>query len=231
MKLWKEKSSGPIHAFQLGYSLGGLLSPKLAEPFIDERFSGGYQTSNQSSNWCNESEVSLIQHSADLNTSSTNLSSPLPSTPLYPAKFVTAYWIIAALSMLTGISFLVYYIYDNIKGMGIDVDDCKMKDDNNPTSYRDGFRLRSCSPKHPKLAIGIILLFSLQYGVSVPLIRATSKFLFSYARDFLCMTVTDSSTLNSAFFIAVTIARLSAFLISPFLHVKYMLQVSLSFQA
>lgn len=230
MRLWKENSSGPVHALELGYSLGGLLCPKLAEPFLDERFSRGYHISHQENSQCNSSEASLMQDSFNSSSISeyTHLSK---STPMYPARFVAAYWIIAALSFLTGASILVCHIYDKLNGIRIDVDDGNINDiSSSTTTWRERFRLRSCSSQHPRLALGIITLLSLQFGMSLPFLRATSKFLFSYARGFLCMSVRDSSTLNSVYFIAVAIARLCAFLMSPLLHVKYMLQVSYSFR-
>lgn len=207
----------------MGYGLGSVIVPQLVAPFLDPRFSGGaVQTGYNSTCANNDSE----------HISSTTISYVLANTtdnetgPKYPADFVTAYWILAGVSLTMSCVFLLYYIHGRVTGVRLDEYSQQKKNDNELPSFKESLSLRSCSPLHPHYGAMLIACLFFYYIISVPLIRAFSKFIFSYARDGPCLSISASTSLESAYFAAVTIGRLCAFLASSLLHMKIILQVN-----
>lgn len=207
--IWKKKAAGPLHAIHMGYSLGSVFIPQLVTPFLDPRYSGG---------------TIATKYNSSCQDHPTN-SSPI-APPLYPPRFVTVYWMLSGITLLMSLIFLIYFIHGRLTGINItSMRDMEPETTGQRASLKEGLSFKSCSPSHPRYAGVIVILLMLYYVISVPLIRAFSKFVFSYARDGPCLTVGESTALESVYFAAVTVGRFSAFIISSFIHMKYVLQV------
>ncbi|XP_067934027.1 sodium-dependent glucose transporter 1-like isoform X2 [Watersipora subatra] len=217
--LWREKSAGPLYALHMGYGIGSIIAPQLVAPFLDARFSGGVIETGFNSS-C---RVAPTTPSISNNVTTTAFQESI--TPKYPANFVNAYWILSAISFSIALVFFVYFVHTQITGIRIGNDEKEKLIKTADHTFKKFFSARSCSPNHPTYAALIILLLFFYYVVSVPLGRAFSKFIFSYARDGPCLSVEASTSLESAYFAALTVGRLCAFLTSSVMHIKYILQV------
>lgn len=223
MKTWKEKAAGPLHALHMGYGIGSIVVPQLAAPFLDPRFSGGaVQTGYNNTCPKNDSESGS---SLTINLFSANSTTTVQPTPKYPAEFVKAYWILAGVSLSMSCVFLAYYIHGRVTGIRLDDYAQRKQNANEKPSFREAISFRSCSPLQPRYSAMLIACLFFHYLISVPMIRAFSKFIFSYARDGPCLSVEESTSLESAYFAAVTIGRLVTFLSSYVLHMKIIVQV------
>lgn len=229
LQTWKEKSAGPLHALHMGYSIGSIAVPQLVAPFLDSRLSGGViETGYNSSCNTNHSQITTTTQTAEPKFHSYDYdyaTSYEPITPKYPANFVTAYWTLSGLSLTISLIFTMYHIHGQRTGIKITKSSCSTKIAEKQ-SFRQTISPRSCSPTRPSYAVLIIALLLFYYIISVPLIRAFTKFIFSYGRDGPCFTVTEATGLESAYFAAVTVGRLCAFLSSTVIHMKYILQVN-----
>lgn len=230
--MFKDKAAGPLYALHTGYGLGSLVVPQLVRPFLDPRFSGGaihtgYKSTcrNNTHNTHNTTTTAqplLFNFESNLNTTATSM-----PTPRYPAKFTTAYWLLSGLSMSIAALFLSYHVHGRVSGVRIDT-----KCDSSTTgptrqTLKQSLSPKTCSPTKPPYAVSIIACLFFYYVLSVPQIRAFSKFVFSYARDGPCLSVIESTSLESVYFATVTVGRLAAFLSSTVLHMKVILQVSI----
>lgn len=211
LKIWKEKSAGPLHALHMGYGIGSIVAPQIVTPFLDQRFSGG---------------IVQTGYNSTCRLNDTHTSQPSHITPEYPANFVTTYWILSGISISAALIFVLYHLYGVV--CNVRIDEPKSSSEARETTFKESISPTNCSPTHPIYATLIMVSLFAYYVISVPLIRAFSKFIFSYARDGPCLSVTKSTALESAYFIAVTIGRLTAFLSSSVVHMKYLLQVTLS---
>lgn len=225
LRTWREKAAGPIHALHTGYGIGSLVIPQLLAPFLDPRFSGGTLVTGYNSS-CRENTTTDNKSSGlALDSDIDKIGSYLP-TPLYPARFVTVYWILAGFSLTIVSIFLTYHVHGRVTGIRID----SLSGINGKQPHKtckQSMALSSCSPTHPRYAAGIIFTLFFYYVVGLPLVRAFSKFVFSYARDAPCFSVQDSASLETTYFAAITAGRFAAFVLSSFIHMKYILQVIL----
>lgn len=207
----------------MGYGIGSMIAPQLVAPFLNPRLSAGaIPTAYQST--CREDNSShniISSTTSSVSTSATHDQ----SSPTYPAKFVTAYWIISGLSMSLACLFVGYHIHSRVTSISIDGNSQIRKGQQDKKNFKESISLKTCSATHPRYAGLIIVCLFAYYVVSVPLFRTFSKFIFSYARDGPCLTIQAATTLESAYFAAVTVGRLCAFLCSYVIHMKYILQV------
>lgn len=104
----------------------------------------------------------------------------------------------------------------------------KGKDSTSIQQLKESLSPSTCSPTKPTLALLIIIAVFLYAVVSVPVVRIFPKMIFSYARDQSCMTVDHATTLQSTYFIMLAVGRMLAFILSPFIHSKYIMQVPLT---
>ena len=213
LTIWRENSAGPIHALHTGYSLGSIIVPQLVTPFLDSRFSGGVVETGYNST-CRLNVTAPSDNRTGDTTSQ-------PTSPDYPAKFVTAYWILSGFSLSIVVVFVVYHIHKLVCHRGIENKQIMKK----KNTFRESLSPRSCSPSHPTYAVMIVTLLFFYYLIAVPLMRAFTKFMFSYARDGPCLSVSEATSLESTFFAASAVGRFSAFLVSTKVHMKYILQV------
>ena len=207
----------------MGYGIGSIAVPQLAAPFLDPRFSGGaVQTGFNSTCRANDSDSHSTTTVSYL-IANTTTGQPVPK---YPAEFVKAYWILAGVSLTMCCVFVAYYIHGRVTGIRLDDYTKRKLLENGKPSFKETVSLKSCSPLHPHYGAMLIACLFFYYVISVPLIRAFSKFIFSYARDGPCLTVAESTSLESVYFAAVTIGRLWAFLSSSLIHMKFILEVN-----
>ena len=222
LRTWKEKAAGPLHALHMGYGIGSIAVPQLAAPFLDPRFSGGaVQTGFNSTCRANDSDSHSTTTVSYL-IANTTTGQPVPK---YPAEFVKAYWILAGVSLTMCCVFVAYYIHGRVTGIRLDDHALRKEGGHKGPSFKEAISFRSCSPLHPRYGALLIICLFFHYLISVPMIRAFSKFIFSYARDGPCLSVAESTALESAYFAAVTVGRLVTFLTSFVLHMKYIVQV------
>lgn len=215
MLTWKENSAGPLHVVYSGYGIGGLIAQLATPTFLNSQLSGGViPTDYNSSCRVNQSSPSI----------SINQSSTQQLVSEYPANFVNAYWILASIAIFTSLTFLCYHIHGRITNIRIDQQ--RNKNYTKVLSIKESLSPRSCSPSKPTYAVLIVISMFFFYGISLPLNRGFTKFIFSYARDAPCLSVTEATTLTSFFFIGLCVGRVGGFLLSTLIHMKYLLQVS-----
>ena len=200
----------------IGYGIGSTLSPQIVRKFLDSRFSGGVIKTGYLS--------ACQSNQTDSFANSRNLSAEVPIHK-YPADFVVAYWLLAAVCFLLAATFMFYHIHGYITHIRVDKQHGLTPNSDKLECFKS-LSPKTCSPAHPTYAGILVALCFIYYSLSLPLMRAFSKFIFSYARDGPCLSVDDATGLESAYFAAVTAGSLSAVLISPAIHMKYILQVS-----
>ena len=186
--------------------------------FLDPQYSGGVIKTGYVSA-CRPNQTDLLK----VTSNSRNQTAEV-LIHKYPADFVTAYWILAVVSFLLAATFAFYHIHGRITNIRID----KQRDltaNGKKPQLLESLSPKTCSPAHPTYAGIIVALCFIYYGISLPLMRAFTKFVFSYARDGPCLSVDEATGLESAYFAAVTAGRVSAVLISSTIHMKYILQV------
>ena len=195
-----------------------MLSPQLATRFLDPRYSGVLKTEYASACQPNQTDIIKVVSDSKNQTAAVFIHK-------YPADFVIAYWILAVASFLLAATFACYHIHGRITNIRID----KQRDltaNGNKPELLESLSPKTCSPSRPVYAGIIVVLCFIYYGIAYPLMRAFTKFVFSYARDGPCLSVDEATGLESAYFAAVTAGRISAVLISSTIHMKYILQVN-----
>ena len=219
-KTWREKATVPFHTLNVGYGVGSIIIPFIVKPYLDPRFSGNSQSVN-GINHCNEGVFST--------TASTTQNLKLK----YPADFVTAYWILAPFGVLVAFGFIGHLIYAwkqkiiliRPARQPVDGDATGSSTEKVITRLKRSIELHNCSPKRPTVGLLIIIMVAFYTAACTPIARVFSKFIFSYARDGACMTLKESITLQSAYFVAVTGGKLFGCIFSAFLSVGIMMQV------
>lgn len=147
--------------------------------------------------------------------------------PNYPADFVNALWIFAAISQCVTLTFIAFYIHKRKNSIQYKPD-TKAQQENQTLlkSLTSTVSPKTCSPTKPALAVLMMVAIFLYYGIQTPIFRIFPKMVFSYARDEACFSVDKSTTLQSTYFILMAAGRLTSMGLSPFLHSKYIMQVS-----
>lgn len=213
---FKDKSAAACNVIQLGYSLGGIISPAVVAPFIDPKFSGIHFKLDGTI----ERTDSQLENSTETNRSRAEELDSLKVE--YPAKFVQAYWILTISGLTVIMMGLCFYIH------GRTTKGAKLTDHfegEAAKSIKQQFSFKSCSPKKPVLAALILLMFFIHIGCMYPLGRVYSKIIFSYDRDGPGLSVAKSSLMTSTFWIS-SVSGILIFLIpASCVHVKYLIQV------
>lgn len=241
MKSWKGSSAGPLHVLLIGYSIGSIVVSPLLSPLIGGRPSDGlvrtrYNSSCPSQNHlgaepplapnnytAHDLMLSSVNrsHITDGVSFSSNTTSESFTTDTYTTGYVTAYWVLAGLSLILAAIFVMYYIYGKVTGVRI-VQSKMIKE----LTFIQSCLPQSCSPLQPAYAGVIVAALLFYHAISVPVVRTFPKFIFSYARDGPCMDVTQSITLQTAYLASSTIGRIAVVLISCAVHMSFILQVS-----
>lgn len=221
LKLWNQRSTAPLVAIHMGSSVSYIVTPKVTGFFVDSRFSS--PNSLQASAPISNSNCKLI---AELNITSPASNSTLYLEPKYPASFVYAFWIFAAINILVAAMFLLYSIHKQRNGLQY------LNDGNSngrgAMTLTSSMHPKTCSPSKPVLAILVIMAVFWFYGAFIPMFRIFPKMIFSYARTEACMSVEMSTTFQSTYFILMLVGRTVAFLLSSAVHPKYIMQVCLA---
>lgn len=123
---FKEDSAAACHIVQLGYMTGGIVGPAVVEPFIDERLSGIYLQF-----------IGGLQPISNITIDD--------ALHYYPARFVTAYWILSFVGVLTVLLLLAFHFHG--KRTNIDLTD--YLENKEKLSVRKQLSLSTCSPSHP----------------------------------------------------------------------------------
>lgn len=212
IRIWSEKAAAPIHIMMTGYGIGSLLAPVIAAPFLDPKFSGKLTTRRFNSTF-------------RMNDSVTEDDTEPLSSMLYPARFTFAYWIVSGLGLTVSAAFILFYIYNRKTGISPHTSD-EQNDCSSNKSWTDFLSIKACSSRHPVYGGVIVIVLFFYYANSIPLLRAFSKFLYSYARDGPGLTIHHASLLNSLFFISAMTSGLVVGVVSHYIHMKYILQVN-----
>lgn len=226
VNIWKGQASTPLFMTHMGFGLGSFIVPLLSAPFVDAKFSDGEIQSGYHSKCKHDTNnlnnlTSEILHPEPYTTANQTIHVLETPVPQYPARFVAVYWIISGFSIVIALIFASFHIHGKVTDVRVP----KGSTSNSQQAFRDQISPKSCSPTHPRLALLIIGALVIYFLLAVPSLRPFGKLIFSYARDGPCMSVSQATKLNSAFFISLTVGRFAAFLASMVLHIKYILQV------
>lgn len=208
--IFRDKSAAAITVLQLGYQCGSLISPLLAQPFLDGQFSGRHVTLG-SSDTSPETDNSSLS-SIDMNI-----------TPYYPARFVYAFWIISVLGVFIVIASLALHVHSRITETRIE----HYVQATSKQTFRDSLSLRNCSQKHPHYALALLVLLFFLIACVFSIRRIFAKVIFSYARDGPGFSVAKASLMNSAFFISSAVGGLVFILPMMWFHIKFVIQVGI----
>ena len=204
--IFLENSAAALTGVELGYQLGSVFAPLIVSPFLDKRFSGLYYS---------------LKADMIYSTSSTNTSISDDPQPLYPAEFITAFWMLAGFGLLLCAVCLALQFHSYMTGTKID----KRQQIATKQTFRESLSLRNYSPNHPYYALAMLLLLFVLVGCVLSVGRVYAKIIFSYTRDGPGFSVQNASLINSAFFIASTAGGLIYILPLLLIHVKYIIQV------
>lgn len=222
MRLWKKDSGTALYAMYLGGAVSIVIIPKFTGLFVDPRLSGTRSTlaAAQQTIHCNISQEYV-------HNSTTHYSAALPPKPKYPAAYVLEFWIIGAFGALFAAVFVAYYLY-KIR-FKLQYVEPRVKVGENRAELLDTFSSslspKSCSPSKPTIATLLMVSSFLYYAALIPVYRIFPKLIFSYARDAACFSVDHATSLHSIFFTLIAVGRLLAFLLSPVINSKYIMQV------
>lgn len=200
-----------MHALIIGYGLGSIIVPQLVTPFLDQRFSENGRLLVTATNVSTCAEATMLNQTAVLNSIDEN-------EPLYPAKFVKAYWIVAEVSFVLAVFFVIHYIHGKVTGTRINPSE---KDQ----SIKDALSIRRCSHEHPRFAAALIVGLFFFYFAAFAIVRVFTKLIFSYARNGPCLSVQMSTAIESTYFVSLTVGRMVALFATMLLHMKYILMV------
>lgn len=218
--LYREKSAAPLTFVYMGYELGSILAPLLVAPYLDKRFSGIHATMKIGHN----SFADMISRTESYNATNitehcTNHSYPVA---VYPANFVTAFWIIAILGIIITLACVIFLIH----GYKSKIKVHRYQTIAPEQTFLQSLSLRNYSQSHPYHALAMLILFFFYMACIMSMARIYSKIIFSYVRDGPGMSVASASLINSSFFISCTVGMLLVMLPMMVLHIKYILQVS-----
>ena len=214
MKTWRENSAIPMHALIIGYGLGSIVVPQLVTPFLDKRFSANGRLLATATNISTCAEATMRNQSAVLHDVD-------ELEPEYPAKFVKAYWIVAQVSFVLAVFFVIHYVHGKVTGTRIDP-----PKKTGHQSMKNTLSIRNCSTDHPKYAAALITGLFFFYFSAFAIVRVFTKLIFSYARNGPCLSVQMSTAIESTYFVSLTAGRLVALFVTMVLHMKYILMVS-----
>ncbi|XP_060073762.1 sodium-dependent glucose transporter 1A-like [Ylistrum balloti] len=201
--LWREKASAPMHMLHLGFGIGCLLVPLVANPFLPT--------------------MSYLPDCDNSTSSITNVTDPnctisdLYSTPVLEGSMVDyAYAIVAIPTMALALVFMIFQcilsqVHDE-RGANIKKRDSKAM--LNPATCAGG----DC-------CFGL-LLFSLVFFYflfTVGFERFYTKFIRTYAVDELNFTKDEGSFVNTGFWVTFSLGRLIGFATGKFVSIRIMM--------
>ncbi|XP_069112700.1 sodium-dependent glucose transporter 1A-like [Argopecten irradians] len=205
--LWREKASAPMHMLHLGFGIGCLLVPLVANPFLPHMA------------YLPDCELNVsITNVTDANCSINNLDF---TTVYVDSKVDYAYAIVAIPTMVLAILFMIFQcvlpqVHD-VRGSGIKKRDSKAM--LNPASCTGG----DCWYG--------LLLFSLVFFYflfTVGFERFYTKFIRTFAVDELHFTKDKGSYVNTGFWVTFSLGRFIGFITGKFVSIRVMMLCEIS---
>ena len=214
--IFKEDTPPAEMTLNLGYQLGAVVAPLITTPFLDENFSGLYYGNGANTN------LSFPEYNSTKSNSSHVESFAQSGKPLYPAKFVEAFWIVGGFGIALTMACLAFHIHRLQTGTKIEK---QCSHAASGQTFQESLSPKNLSSDHPYCALAMLILLSLLVGCVLSIGRVYAKVIFSYARDGPGLSVQSASMMNSAFFTSSTVGALMLIVPMMFIHIKYIIQV------
>ena len=225
LELWKEKSTSPMLAVNLGFSVGSLVVPQIADPFLavlKEHQSANNDSVTNSVESNTAPTLIMTRSSLMQNTSTTLAISDHTSLFIKETRIQWAYMIVAIVAFAVSMPFFCFQIcgksYRNIE---VEKTQTERKDSSlvsmiDPKTCANGNRIYG-------LQIFLLLfLFSFQaFGGEY----ICAQFIRSYAIDTYSMDGDEASWLNTSFWISYTIGTFLGFITGRWVPIRKLILI------
>lgn len=237
MVIWKRDAPSPLHVLHLGFGVGSLIVPNIANPFLavpapwlpPSNGSGMVFASNSSSITASANRSSnSYQTALPTGIVSMNISEKskeeTPVLYLKESRIVSAYIIVAITCVALSI---VFYCYQFVYRKKDKHDEQIEENAKTPKSksFREIIDPATCA--HGNRTFGI-LLFTLLFVFYINAVggeRILGKFIRNYSIDQLNFSVDEGSMINTFFWISFSIGRFSGFLAARWIPIRILLPV------
>lgn len=230
MVIWKRDAPSPLHVLHLGFGIGSLIVPNIANPFLAvpaPMLSPSNGSGNVSAN------ISSYEHRSVFETENVSMNyskeSIVETSVLYlkESRIGSAYFIVA---IITAALSIVFYCYQFVHRKKDKLDEHIEKiEKNTETLRKKSFReiIDPATCAHGDRTFGIIM-FSLLFFFYINAVggeRILGKFIRNYSIDQLDFSVDEGSMINTFFWISFSIGRFSGFIAARWIPIRTLLPI------
>ncbi|OWF44844.1 sodium-dependent glucose transporter 1A-like [Mizuhopecten yessoensis] len=209
--LWREKASPPMHMLHLGFGIGCLLVPLVANPFLPLM------------TYLPDCDVSTSSNISLTNVTDTNCSiNSIESTMVLEDSMIEyAYALVAIPTVVLAMVFMVFQcIFPQVH----DVRGTKIKKRDSKAMLNPG----SCTDGDWWYGLLLFSLVFLYFLFTVGFERFYTKFIRTFAVDELNFTKDEGSYINTGFWVTFSLGRLIGFATGKFVSIRIMMVCEIS---
>lgn len=218
LTMWLDKAASPLHALHLGFGIGSLTGPLLADPFLAV-------PDTQSLNTTNGSSLNLFVFNSSENI--TALNTDLHHENVLPkyikeSRIEIVYGIVAIFTACISIAFYFFQFCFHSK-----------QTKSNTREKKDKLQLKkvvkeavdpaNCAGGRRFFGIQVFILLFFFFFNAIGDERMYGKFIRNFSIDHLKLGGSDASWLNSSYWICITIGRFMGFLVSRWIHIRHLI--------
>ena len=216
LETWEEKSPSPMHAMHMGFGIGALLAPLIANPFLAVTSTELTTTNSSNINMSNETSSSNRTHSQET------------TIVIEESRVEFAFIIIAILTLIGSIPFW----FAQVRKCTLTGSDEKVV----PASQRETERKSFKEIVNPAAYTGgsmvwgivILILIFLIYLNVVGGEHSFGNFIRTYSVDVLKFSKDNASYLNLTYWLFHTLGRFSTFIIARWVPIRYLFFIEIS---
>lgn len=222
MQMWGDSTGAPLVAQHLGFGIGALLAPQLANVFIYEDLDTTTEAPNNTQ-FVMSSDYRYSESTPILTTQETG-DSPVDEIEI-------AYFISAMISLVFAVIFMIFYIFDKKERAISRMKEIVPKEEKrNVNSYIEILSPASCAEGYLCFGSVFFILLFILFIHTVGGERAYSKYLYIYVTEGdYNFSSSKAADLNSLFWLFFTIGRALTLVASHFMNPTFLMIIVVIF--
>ncbi|KAK3106892.1 hypothetical protein FSP39_002137 [Pinctada imbricata] len=239
LEIWMETSASPMHTLHLGFGIGSLVVPQIAEPFLAvpkfpqrTTVNTSFSTSHENGSSAANSTSAYSNLGRFLNMTSFNINeksgfnisqSDRGDEVIYTESNVKwAYLIVAILAvMISTVFFIFQFCGKSFRNHHLS----KVSQENTAPSIKTIVDPKTCTGGDRIYGVNIFVLLFLFCFQAFGIEYICSNFLRSYSIDKFHMSGEEAAWLNTSFWISYTLGCFCGFVVSSLVNIRFLILI------